>query len=58
MATKEKARANGPIPNAFIYHDTPESKLSLQASQLTRRCAITAAMAAVLCPFVFGESAH
>ncbi len=58
--TKEKARGNGPIPNAVVYHDAPEFKaslLDLQASRLTRRCAITATMAAILAPLVFGEVA-
>ncbi|SHM41311.1 hypothetical protein [Bradyrhizobium lablabi] len=61
MDRKEKARANGPIPNAVVYHDSPESNLSLlhlQASRLTRRCAITTAMAAILAPLVFGEMAQ
>jgi Holliday junction resolvase RusA-like endonuclease len=35
MAFKEKARVNGPIPNAVVYHDAPESNpitISLQGA--------------------------
>jgi hypothetical protein len=58
MATKEKAHlSGGPIPNAVLA-DASELKaslLSLQAHQLARRCAISAAMAAIIAPLVFGE---
>ena len=57
MSKKEKARANGPIPSAVVNHDATETKISLQARQLARRCAVTAAMAAILAPLVFGEVA-
>lgn len=57
MPVKEKARQNGePIPNAILAQDRPESKaslLNLQVSILTRRCAVSAAMAETLAPLAF-----
>ena len=38
-----------------IDPETNPSLLNLQASRLTRRCAITATMAAIIAPLVFGE---
>jgi hypothetical protein len=38
-----------------IYSETSPSPRELQARQLTRRCAITAAMAAIVAPLIFGE---
>ena len=58
MSTKEKARANGPIPNAVVYHDSPEfiaPQIKLQASRLVRLYAVNAAMAETLAPLVFLE---
>lgn len=61
MANKEKARLRGePIPNA-VLPDTAESKaplLKLQAARLTRRCAISMAMASVVAPLLHGEVAQ
>lgn len=60
MASKtEKARGNGPNPNAVVYHDSADiapSLLSLQASRLTRRCAVSAAMAQTIAPMIYGEA--
>jgi len=58
MSEKEKARANGPIPNAVVYHDSAEfraSPLKLQTSRLVRLYAVNAAMAETLAPLVFLE---
>jgi hypothetical protein len=58
MPTKEKARANGPIPNA-VYHDATETiapQIKLQASRLVRLYAVNAAMAETLAPLVFLEA--
>lgn len=38
-----------------IYPDNSHSIRALQVVRLSRRCAITAAMAAILAPLVFGE---
>jgi len=38
-----------------ICSDSSPSTHTLQVAQLTRRCAITAAMAAIVAPLVFGE---
>jgi hypothetical protein len=59
MIPNEKGRPAGgdPIPN-IVYHDEPESisqRHILQVIQLTRRCAISAATAAILAPLIFGE---
>jgi hypothetical protein len=55
----EKARQKGePIPKS-VCQDNPETKpqpFDLQVSRLTRRYAISAAMAAIVAPFIFGES--
>jgi len=59
MPPKEKARANGPIPNAVVYHDSAESKASplyLQVAKLSRLYAVNAAMAETLAPLVFLEA--
>jgi hypothetical protein len=59
MARKEKGRpfAGGdPIPNG-VCQDATESiaqPLILQVSRLTRRCAISAAMAETIAPLAFG----
>ena len=51
MMLKEKGRREGrPIPN-FVRQDNSKStkiRLALQVSRLTRRCAISAAMAETL----------
>jgi hypothetical protein len=59
IAVKEKGRpAEGsPIPNVVLA-DATEFKaplLNLQVSRLTSRCAVSAAMAAILAPLIFGE---
>ena len=57
MPEKEKARANGPIPNALVYHDATEPKaslLNLQASRLVRLYAVDVDMAMTLAPMIFG----
>jgi hypothetical protein len=57
MSKTEKARVNGPIPNAVVYHDSPESKaspLKLQASRLVRLYALDVATAEALAPLAFG----
>jgi len=59
--TKEKGRpAEGsPIPKVVLA-DATEPKatlLNLQASRLTRRCAVTPSMAAILAPLIYGEIA-
>lgn len=59
MAEKERGRREGdPIPNDGVWRDAVESKaplLKLQAERLTRRAAISVAMAAVIAPLVFGD---
>lgn len=40
---------------SLIVSESKPSLLDLQAVSLTRRCAITAAMATVVAPLVFGE---
>ena len=59
MVSKEKGRREGdPIPNVYVCQDNSESKLSILDRQvfcLTRRCAISAAMAAIMAPLIFGE---
>jgi hypothetical protein len=57
----EKGRPAGgdPIPNA-VCQDDLESKpqpLVLQVSRLTRRCAISAAIASAIAPLVYGATA-
>jgi hypothetical protein len=58
MMLKEKGRREGdPIPYV-VRQDNSEyatSKLHLQVFRLTRRCAISAAMAAIMAPLIFGE---
>ncbi len=56
MPIKEKARANGPIPNAVLadLESITPSLLSLQASRLVRLYAVNAAMAETLAPLAFG----
>jgi hypothetical protein len=59
MPAKEKARGNGPIPNAVVYHDATESIAPLailQASRLVRLYAVNASMAETLAPLVFLEA--
>ena len=59
MSEKEKARANGPIPIAVVYHDATESKVSpikLQASRLVRLYAVNGTLAETLAPLVFLEA--
>ena len=58
---KEKGRPAGgdPIPNALVCQDNSEfatAPLILQVSQLTRRCAVSAAMAETLAPLAFGAA--
>ena len=58
MASKEKGRRSDPIPMTVLPQEQAEYtsvQLRLQASRLTGRCAVTAAMAAILAPLVFGE---
>ncbi|MGF6433581.1 hypothetical protein [Bradyrhizobium elkanii] len=61
MAEKEKGRREGsPIPNNGVWRDTAESKaplLKLQAVHLTRRCAISMAMASIVAPLLHGDAA-
>jgi hypothetical protein len=57
---KEKGRlAEGsPIPKIIPRQEQPEFSdicRELQVAKLTRRCAMSAAMAAIMAPFVFGE---
>lgn len=59
MAETEKARVNGPIPKCVLA-DAAEFKanpINLQVSALTRRCAISVAMAEALAPLAFGSAA-
>ncbi|MGY4160504.1 hypothetical protein ACVINW_006346 [Bradyrhizobium sp. USDA 4461] len=60
MAEKEKGRREGdPIPNG-VWRDAEESKaplLKLQAARLTRRCAISLAMASIVAPLLHGDAA-
>lgn len=62
MAEKEKGRREGsPIPNDGVWRDAAESKTplhKLQAVRLTRRCAISMAMASVVAPLLHGEVAQ
>ncbi|UGY23573.1 hypothetical protein HU675_0037395 [Bradyrhizobium septentrionale] len=62
MTEKEKGRREGdPIPNDGVWRDTSESKaplIKLQAARLTRRCAISLSMAAVIAPLLHGEVAR
>ncbi|QDM27518.1 hypothetical protein FNL56_16355 [Tardiphaga sp. vice304] len=57
--TKEKARQWGELlPNADVCQDNLEyvtATREYQVSRITRRCAISAAMAAIIAPLVFGE---
>lgn len=57
MPEKEKAhQSGGPIPN-YVLADAESialSQLNLQVSRLTRRCAISTAMAETLAPLAFG----
>lgn len=59
MAEKERGRREGdPIPSDGVWRDPVESKaplIKLQAERLTRRAAISVAMAAVIAPLVFGD---
>lgn len=58
MAFNEKGRPAGGDPIPYIVRqDNLESKpqpLILQVSRLTRRCAVSAAMAEALAPLAFG----
>ncbi|MCP2219932.1 hypothetical protein [Bradyrhizobium elkanii] len=60
MAEKEKGRQEGsPIPNDGVWRDAAESKaplLKLQAARLTRRCAISLAMASIVAPLFHGDA--
>jgi hypothetical protein len=62
MTSKEKGRREGdPIPNFGVWRDTAESKSNLhhlQALRLSRRCAISIAMAAIVAPLLHGEVAQ
>lgn len=59
MTEKEKGcRQGSPIPN-YVLADKSEANqnpLNLQVALLTRRCAISAAMAAAVAPLAFGEA--
>jgi len=63
MAENEKGRpvAEGsPIPN-YVLTDNSDHGLvprNLQVIRLTRRCAISAAMASTIAPLVFGEASR
>jgi hypothetical protein len=46
---------NSDLLTGWIVSESKPSLVDLQAVSLTRRCAITAAMAAVVAPLVFGE---
>jgi hypothetical protein len=59
MPTKEKARVNGPIPNAVPWQESAESKatpLDLQVSRLVRLYAVNGRMAETLAPLIFLEA--
>jgi hypothetical protein len=43
------------LAGASINPDNSHSALALQVARLTRRCAVSAAMAATIAPLVFGE---
>ena len=60
MTEKEKARANGPIPNAVLADcaELNASLLTFQVARLTRRCAITVAMAAIVAPLIYRGASH
>jgi hypothetical protein len=60
MAPKEKGRpAGGDLIPDYVCQDDLEfispQPLILQVSRLTRRCAVSATMAELLAPLVFGE---
>ncbi|WLA78808.1 hypothetical protein [Bradyrhizobium elkanii] len=59
MAENEKGRRDGdPIPNGVVWRDALESKAplqKLQAARLTRRYAISLAMASIVAPLLHGE---
>ena len=57
MSETEKARVNGPIPNAVVYHDATESialQIQLQVSLLIQRAGVDAGTVVTLAPMVFG----
>lgn len=43
------------LAGASICPDNRTALHQIQVARLTRRCAVTAAMAAIMAPFVFGE---
>jgi hypothetical protein len=45
----------GDLAGASIYPESKSPLIDIQARRLTRRCAISLAMAAVVAPLVFGE---
>ena len=59
---KEKARQWGePLPNAVVCQDSSEDGMStrdFQVARITRRCAISTAMAAIIAPLLFGEGSR
>ena len=50
-----RAVPNSDLAGASITSESKSSLVHFQADQLARRCAVGAAMAATLAPFVFGE---
>jgi hypothetical protein len=53
------ARRGNPVTVELDGCNSPETNSSLrtlQASRLTRRCAISVAMAAIVAPLIFGEA--
>ncbi len=59
MTEKEKGcRQGSPIPKVVLADKSEGSQnpLNLQVALLTRRCAISAAMAAAVAPLAFGEA--
>jgi hypothetical protein len=60
MAAKVRGRSgeSSPIPKVVVLADNSEPKASLQKLQvarLTRRCALSVGMAAIVAPLIFGE---
>lgn len=45
------------LAGASITSDNSHSTRTLQVARLTRRCAISAAMAAIVAPLAFGDAA-
>jgi hypothetical protein len=59
QATKEKGCPDGSLIPNYVLADAESitlSQINLQVSRLTRRCAISATMAAIVAPLIFGEA--